>query len=364
MKNLTPLSLGFSMVGLLIGCGGVVAGSLPEPIPAVDAHVETAQREVGPLSDEDGLPTAEAFGFVIDAGGTRYFVINTNADVTLREGAMALLERGAPYIAVSPVAQERTADLRRVWEGRSIEAFTASNAACVLTAGELRLMRRFEPNFEEMAMWDGEDGHPRMSDDEVAREMFEYGEDAVSPSTYLVATLDDGVCTGKPVWGRGLRADREQPTFFASSTAQAATLRAREVFHHTAEYIGIANGVETGRNMTWDQIDDANGAAIATTTTPVEGHTYNFAFAAAGGPCADYVGELATFIDLSADPNARARTATIPIESAGVEFQAFVDVDADGMPELLLHDVLYKIDFANNTAHSVSITRAFFGCGC
>lgn len=364
MKNLTTLTLGFSMLGVLSGCASAVTRSAPEPIPTSHARVGTAPRELGPLADENGLPTAEAFGFVIDAGGTRYFVISTNADVSLREGAPALLERGAPYIAVSSVARERTRDMRRVWEGRSIETFTSTHAACVLRAGELRVMRRFEPNFEEMAMWDGEDGHPRMSDDEVASEMFAYGEHAISPPTYLVATLDDGVCVGKPTWGRGLRADRATPSFFENALAQSETHRAREAFHQTAEYISIANSVETGRNMEWDRIDNANGASIAVTATPGSEHAYAFAYASAGGPCADYVGELATFMDLSANPYAGVRAATIPIERSTPEFQAFVDVDADGMPELLVHDALYKIDFANNTARSVSITRAFFGCGC
>lgn len=98
--------------------------------------------------DAQATPLAQgAFSFVLEAGGTRYVVIDANASTGWAQGPAVLRSDDHPRIVTRPVAPAQLPGAVAAWSGRSVRLLGKAGVVCTGRIADISLMARVEPHF-------------------------------------------------------------------------------------------------------------------------------------------------------------------------------------------------------------------------
>lgn len=288
--------------------------------------------------------------------GTPLVVVRVRTESSWSRGALRLRQREWPTVVERSVSRpalpaDVRADLSRLW--------TLSNEHAVVCSARLgtpRVVRRVST--EQSIVWSGEEGGRRWSDREVARAAW----DLAAGSELLVAPVIKlhGRCGGAQ-W-----ATTEIPSFGGQPVGNESRVLA--AFRALPAYVELASEWEGARAYDADPAalhwDDRSGGQLRRMVGFAVG-TRRFTLVAAEGNdgCGEFVGNLWALFEHTGDrdePGRETITLVASDRTYGYLPSALVDLDADGVPEM----VGFQQFHALATGLSTDVTPLFLGCNC
>lgn len=256
----------------------------------------------------------------------------------------------------SPVLMPRTSEIFGAWrtseasgvEGREVRAFKADGTSCDGTLGPPRLLRRVVPHFGVVQGWDGEHGTPAASDDAIGRDVWEMA----AERTLRVAEV---VGCSEGVWVAGRDA---QPQIYRVQADGGQ--RVQGAFRGLPEW--------ATRQQEWSEAYDGEGPWDASGGAPPteyqlwkHGEAGLVAVEGRGGSgCANFYGRLSAIFDVSEGTVFRGEE----VVEEELDFVSVVDIEADGIPEVVVQDGLLRRNASGQYARVIDVTPPFLDCGC
>lgn len=329
--------------------------SLAAPLSAQDAADEA-------MSPEDAYPRPELPAgirpIIRATDGTPLVVVRVVTDPSWSRGPLRLRQREWPTVVERQAVRaalpaEVRADFARIWT-----LSTDERVVCSARLGAPRVMRRVSPQWES-AVWSGEEGGRRWSDREVAQAAW----DLAAGSELLVAPVIKmhGRC-GTAEW-----ASTEVPSFGGQPVGNESRVLA--AFRALPAYRELATEWEEGARQydsdpTATHWDDRSGGQMRHVIGFAVG-TRRFTLVAAEGNdgCGEFVGNLWALFEHVGDPDEpTAETITLVASERTYPFlpTALVDLDADGVPEMVGFQQIHAL----GTGLTTDVTPLFLGCSC
>ena len=279
-------------------------------------------------------------------------------------GEARLMPRGASdsYDVALPIAPAALGGSTRAWLGRGITAYTEKGTACQGTVSHFEVRVKAEPHFGMRQAWAGEDGAPKATPQEIARQIWTIARD---DERFVVAVLDKP-CQG--VWAT------IQAASFIAATAPAPPLRARALSAFKAlpayhELQARFARESASPKQAWESVDGALHI-VELRTAPESALLVVSARGGAG--CSGFGGNLSAIWKMS------GTAAQAPLTLRGVfkdssdllEVHGAVDQNADGSLELLAGPDVFADEIsvlrlgASGYERRVLLSTSLWDCGC
>lgn len=283
----------------------------------------------------------EQAALVIQAHGQTWLTLGTQ-EIARAEGKAEAVEIGSPAVAKKALP---AAHQPKGWLGRDVVVYAATGKACEGQVAEVAVLARVVPHFAQVQEW--QDAKVKPAASEIALQIWDLGADsavvAARVKPYDLAG-NDAACTGA-LFGRA--ATLPPPVLLGRDQTKAGAMREAGLAAMRAEAAYLAIGrdfvaeVEPPRPVHWDQFEHSKAEV-----TGFEGHGQRLVVthAKAGGGCGGFFGEyLAVWLAQPGQPDVwRLQLASQPKDGADEVPQAAVDVDGDGVFELLSPSVVWR----------------------
>ena len=279
-------------------------------------------------------------------------------------GAPRLLPRGASdsYDVALPIAPTALSEATRAWLGRSITAYTKNGAACQGAVTRFEVRVKAEPHFGMRQAWAGEDGAPKATPSEIARQIWDIARD---DERFVVALLDRQ-CLG--VWAMTHAAS------FIPATPPAAPLRAAALsaFKSLPAYHELqARFTRESANskQAWESVD---GELHVVELRSARESALLVVSARGGAGCGGFGGNLSAIWKVTgADAQATFTPRGVFKDSTDLlKVHGAVDQNADGSLELLAGPDVFADEIsvmrlgASGYERRVLFSTSFWDCGC
>ena len=320
------------------------------------AREEMLQSTVGAVTTAQSFDSAQ-LALAVSSGGRTWLVVSPNAPqsdqpprLLARQGpaaAVRSLTWPAPVTHSAPVPSSASI-LHSIlqWRDRDVVVYGQTGQACRGQVSEVAALVRVIPHFGQVQTWDGVGG-VKASDQQVAEEIWQLGASeavvAVAIKPYALAGNPPN-CEGA-LWGRA--ANLPPPKVMARDRTKTGQLHETglETMRSNLAYKEIqgvyAGEVEPPRALHWDQFEHSVASVVS-----FEGHGQRLVatFGRSGAGCGGFFGEFGAIwqaqsptpntyvLQLASDP--KALDPRMP--------QAAVDVDGDGVFELVAPDQIWR----------------------
>jgi hypothetical protein len=291
--------------------------------------------------------------------GTPLVVVRVVTDPSWSRGTLRLRHRQWPTTVERAVSRpalpvDVRADLARIWT-----LSTEQRVVCSARLGMPRVVRRVST--EESVIWSGEEGGRRWSDREVAQAAW----DLAAGTELLVAPVIKmhGRC-GSAEW-----ATTEVPSFGGQPVGNESRVLA--AFRALPAYRELATEWEEGAReydsdpsaAHWD--DRSGGQMRRVIGFQVGARRFTLVAAEGNDGCGEFVGNLWALFEHAGGADEYDRVGeTITLVASDRTYgylpSALVDLDADGVPEM----VGFQQFHALGTGLSTDVTPLFLGCNC
>ena len=291
------------------------------------------------------------------AHGGPFVVIRAHTEEAWSRGPVRMRQREYPTILDRAIVRgalpaDVRQDLRGLW---TLSSHTG--AVCRVRLGAPRALRRVVPDFQ-YPEWNGEDGSPRLSDAEVAARAWDLAEGYEQ----LVAPVQkvSGNCR-LAAW-----ASRARPRFegrVVTHDARAlAALRALPEHRELAEaWLEAREYDDDPSAAVWDE--RSSGSARSFVSYVAGGRSFTLVVARAHDGCGGFTGVLWALVELTADVRGDRSEETATLRAHGLggfDPSALIDLDADGLPEVVGFEQLESL----TTGTSPFVSELFLGCPC
>ena len=304
------------------------------------AREEMLQSTVSAVAKAEPFDSAQ-LALAVSSGGQTWLVVSPNAPQS--DQPPRLLARSGPATAVRSLPW--SASLLQ-WRDRDVVVYGQTGQACRGQVSEIVALVRVVPHFGQVQTWDGVGG-VKAADQQVADEIWQLGASgaavAVAIKPYALAGNPPN-CEGA-LWGRA--ANLPAPKVMGRDRTKTGQLHETglETMRNNLAYKEIqavyASEVEPPRALHWDQFEHSVAIVVS-----FEGHGQRLVatFGQSGAGCGGFFGvfgaiwqaqspTLNTYVlQLASDP--KAFDPRMP--------QAAVDVDGDGVFELVAPDQIWR----------------------
>jgi ketosteroid isomerase-like protein len=301
-------------------------------------------------------PPLSSFMLVIDAGSP-HLLFSSEVDEGLGRGPLTLASRSRPAAATRSVDPARLDESMRTLIGERVEVFGARGAVCTATVGPPVIVHRVVPHFGTVQHWDGDLGGSPSSDAQIAADVWELG----ASGALLAAPLEGEECE-RPLWARV--AAEHHPKVFTPSLAEGGEqIRALSAFRSQPAHREIQADFRSygaGHSGPWD----SHGTATPTVVRWIEpgsGREIVTVTARAGAGCADFFGRMWSLFE-KVDGDLVPRTD--PSAPGAYEPRTIIDLDDDGMVEILIEDGLLRAGAEGGFTRVIDVTPPYLDCDC
>jgi ketosteroid isomerase-like protein len=305
---------------------------------------------------EVSAPPPSAFMLVVDAG-TPHLLLSSEVDEGLGRGPLTLASRSGPAAASRSVDPAQLDESMRTLIGARIEVFGARGAVCRATVGAPVIVHRVVPHFGTVQHWDGELGREPSDDAQIAADVWELGADGA----ILAAPLEGEECE-RPLWAR-LVADHHPKVFTPTLAEGREQVRALSAFRGQPAHHEIQTDFRSygpGHTGPWDSHGTASPMVIRW-IEPGSGREIVTVTARAGAGCADFFGRMWSLFEV-VDGDLVPRTD--PSAPGFYEPRTIIDLNDDGMVEILIEDGLLRAGADGGLTRVIDVTPPYLDCDC
>jgi hypothetical protein len=303
-----------------------------------------------------GAPDPALFMLVVDVGGP-HVVFATTVDEGAGRGPLSLVARADPAVATRAMDSAALDESVHSLIGTDLELFGAEGLVCSGRVGAPKIVHRVVPHFGTVQHWNGDFGERPRTEAEIAVDVWELG----AGGAFVAAPLLAEGCEGA-LWARALVAT--PPAIYTPSPLSGASLaEALRAFRALPAHAAIQRDFRSygpGHSGSWD----SHGGAIAAVfgwRHPATGHSVVTVRARSGAGCAEFYGAAwGLFVEAASDLVPR----TDPNAPGDFEPRSIIDLDGDGLVEVVIEDGLLRPAEAGGFTRVLSVTPPYLDCDC
>jgi hypothetical protein len=296
----------------------------------------------------------------VDAQQGLGLVLSPAASADWAQGPARAVRRAA--VARRDVQEAKLPEPLKAWKGRKVALYGPQGKVCEGAVTGLALLAEAVPHFGVVQGWNGEQGEPKLTDDQTAEEIWRLAADRGRRLVGLL-DVDAGRCAGARF---GRDAARSAPAVYRANPADGPLgATALAAFRALPAYQSVAKQFRAdGKAGDWETYSGGK-PTIITYVHPDAGTRYVLLHAEAGSGCGDFRGELWAIWQVTGP---LAKPTLVLLSGAERPGEGFVpavavDLDGDGQPELVSpHRLLRREGKGYRTA--VNLEPPFFDCPC
>jgi len=305
---------------------------------------------------EAGPPDLASFMLVVDAGGP-HVLLTAEVDEGAGRGALTLASRGDPAAATRAMDPATLDASIRALIGAGIEVFGTEGATCTAIVGAPRIVHRVVPHFGTVQHWDGEFGDPPRTGAQIAVDVWELG----AVGSFVAAPIEGEGCADA-LWARVTAEGAPlifRPHAAAGEEREAAVRAFRGLPAHGAVQRDFRS-YGAGYTGHWDEFT-GGGPRVQRWHEPGSGRSVVTAVVRAGAGCGDFdAAQWGLFEDVDGELSPRTD------ESAPGHYEprAIVDVDGDGLVEVVVPDGLLRANADGGYGRVIDVAPPYLDCDC